>query len=56
MGASPEVVEQAFSSALGSLAVAKSGESGNAVDRKALQALLDMARDKAALQAILAAP
>ncbi len=56
MGASPETVEQAFSSALGSVAMAANGASGNAVDREALKALLDMGRDKARLQAILAAP
>ena len=56
MGASPEAVEQAFASALGSVAMASSGVSGNAVDRDALKALLDMGRDKAQLQAILAAP
>lgn len=56
MGASPETVEQAFASALGSVAMASNGASGNAVDREALKALLDMGRDKARLQAILAAP
>lgn len=56
MGASPETVEQAFSQALGTVAMAASGASGNAVDRDALKALLDMGRDKAKLQALLAAP
>ena len=56
MGAEPEAVEQAFSSALGTVAMATSGVSGNAVDREALKALLDMGRDKARLQALLAAP
>lgn len=56
MGADPEAVEQAFSSALGTVAMATSGVSGNAVDREALKALLDMGRDKARLQALLAAP
>jgi hypothetical protein len=56
MGADPEAVEQAFSSALGTVAMATSGMSGNAVDREALKALLDMGRDKARLQALLAAP
>ena len=56
MGAEPEAVEQAFSSALGTVAMATSGQSGNAVDREALKALLDMGRDKARLQALLAAP
>ncbi len=56
MGASPETVEQAFASALGTVALAANGASGSAVDREALQALLDMGRDKARLQAILAAP
>ena len=56
MGADPEAVEQAFSSALGTVALASSGQSGNAVDREALKALLDMGRDKARLQALLAAP
>ena len=56
MGANPEAVEQAFSSALGTVAMATSGVSGNAVDREALKALLDMGRDKARLQTLLAAP
>ncbi len=56
MGASPETVEQAFSQALGTVAMAASGASGNAVDRDALKALLDMGRDKAKLQVLLAAP
>lgn len=56
MGASPETVEQAFSQALGTVAMASSGASGNAVDRDALKALLDMGRDKARLQALLSAP
>ena len=56
MGADPEAVEQAFSTALGTVAMATSGASGTAVDRQALQALLDMGRDKARLQALLAAP
>jgi len=56
MGASPEMVEQAFSSALGTVAMAANAASGSAVDRQALQALLDMGRDKARLQALLATP
>jgi len=56
MGSSPEMVEQAFSTALGTVALAANGASGNAVDRDALKALLDMGRDKAQLQSILAAP
>jgi hypothetical protein len=56
MGASPEKVEQAFSTALGTVALAANGASGNAVDRDALKALLDMGRDKAQLQSLLAAP
>ena len=56
MGASPETVEQAFASALGSVAMAANGASGSTVDRDALKALLDMGRDKARLQTILAAP
>jgi len=56
MGASPETVEQAFSSALGSVALAANGASGSSVDRDALKALLDMGRDKARLQALMAAP
>jgi hypothetical protein len=56
MGSSPEKVEQAFASALGSVASAKSGESGNAVDRKALATLLQMHKDKGELQELLAKP
>ena len=56
MGSSPEKVEQAFSTALGTVALAANGASGSTVDRDALKALLDMGRDKAQLQSILAAP
>jgi len=41
---------------LGTVAQATSGASGTAVDRNALKALLDMARDKARLNALLVAP
>ena len=56
MGSSPEKVEQAFSTALGTVALAANGASGSTVDRDALKALLDMGRDKAQLQTILSAP
>jgi hypothetical protein len=56
MGSSPDKVEQAFSTALGTVALAASGATGSTVDREALKALLDMGRDKAQLRSILAAP
>ncbi|RZT10409.1 hypothetical protein SAMN05216319_1133 [Duganella sp. CF402] len=52
MGSNPEVVEQAFSSALGSIAQIKFGESGGELDRKLFSQLTALHADKERLKAV----
>ena len=52
MGASPEDVEQAFSSALGSVAKVKFGQSGGSLDRELFSLMLDLGKERDQLKAI----
>lgn len=52
MGSSPETVEQAFASALGTVARVRSGESTVAMDRSIIELLSDLGREKQQLRAI----
>lgn len=52
MGANPEVVEQAFSSALGAVAQVKFGESGNELDQTLFARLVLLSSEKERLRAI----
>lgn len=52
MGANPEQVEQAFSSALGSVAIAKFGRASAGVDREVLDLLLELSEEKEELRVL----
>ncbi len=52
MGASPEDVEQAFSSALGSVAKVKFGQSAGSLDRDLFSLMLDLGKEREQLKAI----
>lgn len=53
MGSSPEAMEQAFASALGTVASARTAGNGQAVDKDALATLLEAARQRSRLQALM---
>lgn len=52
MGSDPEQVEQAFASALGTVAIAKFGKSGAGVDQEVMDLLLQLATEKDSLRAL----
>lgn len=52
MGSSPEDVEQAFASALGTVAQARFGRSGTALDRDLFGLLLDLRQEQEQLKAV----
>lgn len=56
MGSSPETVEQAFSSALGTVARVRAGQSSVGVDRGIVELLYQLGSEKQRLQSILVAP
>lgn len=56
MGSNPDAVEQAFSSALGTVAAVKFGESGSALERQSLKLLLELGREKERLSSIVKEP
>ena len=53
MGSNPEIVEQAFSTALGSIAQIKFGEAGGELDRKLLAQLTTLHADKERLKSVI---
>ena len=55
MGSNPAAVEQAFASALGTVASVKFGQSGAALDRNAFTWLLDLGQEREQLKALVAA-
>lgn len=55
MGASPETVEQAFASALGTIAKVKFGQSGSVLDSDLFKMLLKLGAEREQLKALLAA-
>lgn len=54
MGASPETVEQAFASALGTVAQVKFGQSTSVLDRDLFTHLLDLSKEREQLKSIAA--
>jgi hypothetical protein len=56
MGSSPEQVEEAFSSALGTVAAARFGRSGAALDQELFSLLLDLGQEREQLKALGEAP
>lgn len=55
MGANPDAVEQAFASALGTVASVKFGQSGASLDRSAFGLLIELGKEREQLNALKAA-